>query len=222
MRKDIVYLIILTFTAMILIFVNVFFGAAVARIFRPAVGENEIERLRAENILLNAELAKQSLVNLPQTGLGEKVFVYSRYPFNLKHELLVSVGKQNKVDVGSAVLFDGLFLGKINKAGESFSVVQTIFDSRFEMAVRVGAKGVDALLEGGNEPRLKLIDGEIHPGDVIYSATPEFSFGLAVGSVKEFNLAKGESFGNASISLSYAPSDIKVVEILEPKRAIQP
>src|SRR3989344_6996674 len=70
--------------------------------------------------------------------LGKKVPVYSRYPFNFKNEILIAAGEEEGIREGDTALFQGSLLGIVSKTFPHSAVVETIFDARFKVSVRVG------------------------------------------------------------------------------------
>jgi rod shape-determining protein MreC len=220
MRRDRWFLYLsLSLLAGFIIF-NFFSGLRLKTVFVGKGNSNaELANLRAQNQSLKSQLALLSQFQkyLNQTPNSIPAFVYSRYPFNLKNEILTSSGASQGVQVGDTVLFQGLLLGKVTQVNKNSSVIQTIFDSRFETAVRAGV-GVDALLKGGDEPRLTLIpkNADLKPGDTVYSAAPGILYGVPVGEISGYSPKLGEAFGEASLNLGYSLSDLKAVEIVKP------
>src|SRR5689334_2713591 len=51
--------------------------------------------------------------------------VYSRYPFNLKNEILIAAGGNDGVKVGDVALFQGSLLGSVEKVFSDSALVQT-------------------------------------------------------------------------------------------------
>jgi len=219
MRRDRWFLYASIFLLAGFIIFNFFSGLKLKTYFvKKNNSETERESLRAENEKLKSQLAL--LVDrgeyTDQAHDAIPAFVYSRYPFNLKSEFLISAGAKQGVRTGETVLFRGLLLGKIKEVQSDSSVVQTIFDSHFETAVRVGT-GVDALLKGGDEPHLTLIpkNADLKEGDTVYSAAPGILYGVPIGEVFKYIPKEGDPFGEASIGLGYALSEIRAVEIIK-------
>lgn len=218
MRRDRWFLYASIFLLAGFIIFNFFSGLKIKEYFASKVNsDTEREQLRAENVGLKAQIALLSQFKeyVSQANNVIPAFVYSRYPFNLKSEFLLSSGAAQGVQVGQAVLFRGILLGKVKEVQKNSSVVQTIFDSHFETAVRAGA-GVDALLKGGDEPHLTLIpkNADLKQGDTVYSAAPGILYGIPVGEISEYLPKEGDPFGEASLNLGYSISDIKAVEIM--------
>jgi len=188
---------------------------------------DEYKKLILENESLKAaamqlqEIKKQTPSNSDSLL---SVFVYSRYPFNFKNELLINAGLNQDMTVGqaavitsSSTLSNPVLVGKIQQVFENVSVVQTIFDSRFQLAVRIGKSGVNALLKGGNEPRLTLIpkDAKTSEGDIAYSASPDFPYGLPVGIIRRLRLSTDQLFQEADIGTAYNPNELDSVSIIK-------
>jgi cell shape-determining protein MreC len=211
-------LIILTCIVLVLAFVRPGIGFKV----RDAVQGNEVslaDGADAEIIMLKSQLARRELVAYQLPSPAKKTTraeVYSRYPFGIKSEILVNVGDAEGIRVGQPARFREALVGVVTKVFSHAAVVETLFDARAKYAVRVGKKGVDALLEGGGEPHLTLIanGAEIASGVAVYAAAPSVPYGLAVGAVKEVRAGRNGLFQEATLTLPYNLSDVRVLEIM--------
>lgn len=143
---------------------------------------DEIAYLKEKNQKLELEVLnlKQRNPSPPEGLIDAKVF--SVYPFSGRSEMVVSVGSDDGVEVGSAVIGEGFLVGRIKEVKRDMSVVTTIFDSDFKLPVRIGESQVDALYVGGLNPRLDLIDkcAGIAGGSIAISASSEMPYGLGV------------------------------------------
>ncbi len=197
--------------------------------FSPAKSpqSDEYQRIVLENESLNAEMAglQQIKKNLPaKSGALLPVFVYSRYPFNFKNEFLVNAGANQGITIGQPAVIvpnngtssNSILVGKVEQVFENVSLIQTIFDSRFQSAVRIGKFGTNALLKGGNEPRLSLIpkDAKVANGDVVYSASPDFPYGFAVGNANNIRLSSDQLFQEADVETNYNPNELQSLLII--------
>lgn len=229
MRRENWFLMGLIFT--LLFFVSFYSELSwkIQSFFSPAKSpqSGEYQNLVLKNESLNAEVAglQQIKKNLPaRSSVFLPVFVYSRYPFNFKNELLVNAGANQGIESGqTAVIVPNssassslILVGKVEKVFENVSLVQTIFDSRFQSAVRIGGSGTNALLKGGNEPELSLIpnDAKVANGDVVYSASPDFPYGLAIGSVGNIRISSNQLFQEADVETNYNPNELQSLEII--------
>jgi cell shape-determining protein MreC len=186
------------------------------------------QELKAELAILN-HLA-QTLPQAPNNA--QYALVYSHYPFNLKNELTLTLGARDGVTPNSPVTFvanrsastlksPGVLVGKIKTTFPNLSLVQTIFDPNWKSAVKVGPKAVDALLVGGNEPRLTLIaKGAVISANMpVYTASPDLPYGLAVGETTMPVLSADQLFWESTLKLAYDPNDINAVFVLLPNNA---
>lgn len=169
-----------------------------------------------EIFALKAELAKlENIKNeLPEKPWNyTRALVLSRYPMNFKNEILVNSGSNDRVFAGQAVALFNVLVGKVDKVFDDASLVQTVFDSRFRLPVRIGRSGADGLLLGGALPTVTLIPREekITKGDIVYSASPDFPYGMAVGEVEKIALSSDELFMEAVLRFSYNLSSVKSV-----------
>ena len=185
-----------------------------------------------ENTMLKARLAElysiQDKLPLRQTGVIP-AFVYSRYPFNFKNEIMVNAGQKQGIVVGEAVVvsnstssLDGrnqnfIFIGKVKNVFEDAALIQTVFDSGFRLAVRIGKAGIDSLLVGGVDPTLTLIpkNAEINSGEAVYSVGADFPYGIPMGEVGEIKLSHDNLFKEANILFPYDLSQVNLVLIFK-------
>lgn len=167
--------------------------------------------LLAENQALQAEVAAlQETKNVLEEISGARdvipAAVYSRYPLNFKSQILINVGEGVGILVGqAAILPENILIGRVREVFPDSASVQTVFDPGFQAAVRVGDKGIEALLIGGGEPKVTLIpkDAEVRMGDVVYVADSGFPYGLAVGEVEGISLKEEELLGEATLRFAY-------------------
>jgi len=147
---------------------------------------------------------------------SEKIKVFSTYPFNYKSEITINAGTDNGVKEGSAVTVDSRFLlGKVTTIFSNYSVVQTIFDTDWNMSVRIGKTGVDALFVGGLEPKLTMIalNKSVSTGESIYSAGTGFPYGLEIGKVKDVIEEPTGVFKETTIEFPYNFNELREVVI---------
>jgi cell shape-determining protein MreC len=137
--------------------------------------------------------------------------VFSRYPLNLKDQILVDVGSADGVKFGGAAISDGILVGKVVGVSGDTSVIQTVFDPSFSIAVRIGKSKTDALLRGGVEPKLTLIPktSVVEVGDAVYSASKDFEYGLPLGVLGPIGPTSQNIFSEADLILSYSPADLR-------------
>lgn len=196
-------------------------------------GRDANRALTFENESLKAELAKVRIVAkyIPSySGTMIPAFVYSRYPFNLKNELLVTAGSDRGVQTGQAAVTASdasssalMFAGKVENVYSDTSLVETIFDVRFQVPVRIGDSGASALLKGGNNPKLALIPktAKIAEGAIVYSADAGGPYGLPIGTLKNLRLAQDQLFQEADVEVPYNAGDLQTVFILSEHHAAQ-
>lgn len=224
MKRDSWVLVILIFLTAILVVLRPSYGWKLRNlIFQPLAPERDEYSLASENEALKAELAilkniKSQIPEKPESYL--RAIVYSRYPMNLKNELLVNAGRNEGVHAGQAVVFGKVLIGKVEKVFDDTALIETIFDNRFETTVRVGGAGVNALLQGGAMPKLSLIpkNADIKKGDIVYSASPSFPYGLTVSEVNEVKISSDQLFKEASLNFSYDINGVQTVLIAKNER----
>lgn len=179
-------------------------------------------RLKQENQNLLAQLQKhqlspkQSEQNLSDKYLSVKVF--STYPFNIKNTITVNAGEKNGIKKSmAATVGDNILLGQVKEVFEDYSVIQTIFDPDWQLSVRIGEAENNALLKGGNEPRVVLIEKEkqIQINDVVYSASQEFPYGLKIGEVAEIRQTAAGVFKEAVLKIPFNVGELREVQIIK-------
>lgn len=206
----------------VLILFKPYYGWEIRKFFtlNPAPSGSIAADLAAENENLKAELAKLENIKsqFPERTPGFiGALVYSRYPFNFKNEFLLNVGAKDGVLAGRAVLLEGVLIGKVSKVFDMTALAQTVFDGDFQAAVRVGAVGVQALLRGGVMPRLTLIPltARVSAGDIVYSASPDFPYGLPVGEVGTISTSSDKLFREATVNFVYDINSVSAVLIVK-------
>lgn len=198
------------------VFLRPFYGWGLRSFFEPQVGARAETDFRMENEKLKSEIAR---LNLIKSQVSERLsgyftaMVYSRYPFNFKNELLVNVGEKDGIAVGRPVLFRDVLVGRTIKVFSDSALIQTVFDDGFQLSVGIGNSGVRALFKGGSLPKLSLIplSGSIGQGDVVYSVSPDFPYGVPIGEVGAVSLGNDHLFREASLKFSYDLNEVKAV-----------
>ncbi|OGZ52820.1 MAG: hypothetical protein A3B25_01030 [Candidatus Ryanbacteria bacterium RIFCSPLOWO2_01_FULL_48_26] len=221
MKKGFIFLSVLVLLTAFFLALKQGYGFRLREMLAPLPSMPTAEStLTAENERLKAELAelqniKSQLPLKPEKGL--EAIVYSRYPLNFKSELLVNAGAREKISKGRAVIFGGMLIGKVSEVFEETSLVQTVFDERFQLAVRIGKDGAQALLQGGSFPTLSLISPTetIQPGDIVYSTGVDFPYGLPVAEIKDVRVSDDKLFQISTLDIPYDIGRISAVFIAE-------
>ncbi len=179
----------------------------------------------AHNLILENQQLQAQILTLSKNPYGTVIDkqgyvvakIYSTYPFNDRGLLTINAGNKAGVKKLASVTIGGyLFLGQVTEVFETYSLVRTIFDSGWQLPVKVGTDANDALLIGGREPRLSLIvkDKNLESDQSVYTAGKDFPYGLKIGIIKEITNDVGSAFKEAGISLPYAISDVTEVYVL--------
>ena len=193
-----------------------FFIASRELVSRQKELGEENEALRAK--LFNFE-KEASLLSIYKRFKYVEAEVYSRYPFNNKDYLIIDRGENEGIKKDFPVtLGEAILIGKVSQTSKYTSEVKTIFNSDWQFGVRIRGEGYDseALLEGGNAPRLTYIDKkiEIKSGDQVYAVSHEFPLGLKVGVIDEISLSEDSAFREATIILPYNIRDLRKVLVV--------
>lgn len=194
-------------SALILIGITAFF--LVNNFFTAS--KNSLAGLVSLQPLPEPELVKQG----SRSGLSASV--YSSFPMNHKHLLAINAGGVDGVRPGMPVTLEGnILVGQVIEVSENQSLVRTIFDKDWSLPVRIGSAEHDALLAGGQDPKLTLIDKdqEINVGDLVISAKKDIPYGLKVGEIAEVHDLVAHSFKEAGLLFPYNSKDLRKVVVL--------
>lgn len=180
---------------------------------------DEVLRLKQENEELRAQIQQLTTNNQQPTTNGNYLTakVFSTYPFNIKNQITVNAGGNRGVKKNmTAVLGQNILIGQVIDVSENFSVIQTTFDPNWQWPVRIGKKEINGLFQGGNEPKVVLIEKEkeIQISDVVYSAGREFPYGLKIGEVAEIKETAAGVFKEAILRMPFNVNELREVQIL--------
>ncbi|AKM78341.1 MAG: Cell shape-determining protein MreC [Candidatus Wolfebacteria bacterium GW2011_GWC2_46_275] len=178
--------------------------------------ENVLLKLQNEN--LKAQL--QRVQDVPDGGVifdehrSDRIAanVFSTYPFNMKDTISVDRGSSDGVaNAMVATVADSILLGQVTGVREHSSVVRTIFDSHWQLPVRIGPDNINGLFEGGNDPKVVLVEKQIKVGDGVFSAAKEFPMGIKIGEIKEIKEEAGGIFKEATIRTPYSIGEVRAI-----------
>lgn len=185
-------------------------GETLQKFFPNYELRERIRELEQEN-----ENLKLTVFNMSIQG-ENKIKVYSSYPFNDKSQIYIAAGEDRNIKVGDLATYgQGILVGKVIRVLQDASIIQTIFDPDWKMAVRVGDREVDALFSGGNELTLSLIskDAPLKPGDLVITASRDLVYGLEAGRIKTVEEISATPFKKAVLEPSFKLSELKDVKI---------
>jgi rod shape-determining protein MreC len=182
---------------------------------------DEVLRLKQENQNLQAQIQKLEIGNWKLEIPQEKflaVKVFSTYPFNVKNQITINAGEKQGIKKNMVtVLGQDILVGKVTEVFENYSVIQTIFDPNWQLPVRMGKEEVNGLFEGGNEPKVTMIEKEkeIKMDDVVYSASQEFPYGLKVGEVAKIKETAAGVFKEAVLKMPFNVGELREVNVIK-------
>jgi len=219
MKKKFGYLAVVT--ALLLIFM---FGerATLAKLQFSASISGFFSSLRTDNKLKDRILELEKEIKDMKTGAlaaqapAKTVKVYSSYPFNNASEIAIAAGADAEVVENEVITYGKrLLVGKVKRVFSGYSVVTTLHDPGWEMAVRIGPYEVDGLFTGGNRLMVRLIpkNGEIKEGDLAVAASAGFPYGLNLGSIKTISEDSSTGFRTATLEPSVKLSELRNVSI---------
>ena len=193
------------------------FLGALSHIFSLSSIVDENTALHQENDALVSQLfSLQHGITAASSTSGISADVFSAYPFNTKNRIFIDKGSADGVVVGDGVFASSYVLaGQVVRVAAHESEIMTCFDAGFSLPVRVGNDQVDGLLKGGVTPMVTLIDKSKHiaPGDLIVSASKDFSYGVTIGTVRDVSPDALGAFLQASVQFSYTINDLRHVII---------
>lgn len=172
--------------------------------------KSQVYELTKENKSLKAEIS--GAVNMGSNGIK----VYSTYPFNGTRDISIAAGKKDDIQSGAIITFGSkVFICKVSQVNNSTSIVKTVYDPGYQVAVRIGTKEVDGLFKGGLNPIVDLIktDADIKEGDEIITASPNLPYGLFIGTVKNITQVPGAPFKQTKVELGVELSSLRDVSI---------
>lgn len=192
-------------------------GLTIPRLIWPGGAlQKELAKLRLENQNLRAQLLRAKF-----TPRRERRYlvakIYGLYPFNNQNSVTVAAGAADGVKAGMTATIGGnILFGEVQTVFDDYSVVRTVFDPDWQIAVRVGDNEIDALLAGGLSPILTLIDKNraIKEGEAVYSSGKNFPYGLMVGEIKAVRHSATDPFQKAELALPYALNELREVWII--------
>ena len=177
--------------------------------------ENVLLKLQNENLKAQLQRAKDGVV-APVDPDEQRSYVeariFSTYPFNMKDTVTIDRGSADGI-VGAmiATVSNSILLGQVVGVEEHSAVVRTIFDSRWQLPVKIGPDHINGLFEGGNDPKVILVEKPVKMGDGVFSAAKEFPMGIKIGEIKEVKADASGIFKEATIRTPYAIGDISTV-----------
>ncbi|MDD5431096.1 MAG: rod shape-determining protein MreC [Candidatus Pacebacteria bacterium] len=183
---------------------------------------DKLNQLITENEGLKAKILElESLrpATVKSGGLNyESAKIYSTYPFNNRSIFLINLGSNDGMEKDMPVaVTPGVLFGQITEVFSDSSLVKTIFDADFKIAVRISPFGTNALLEGGSDPKVTMIkkDAKISALDDVYSAAQGFPYGMRIGEIKDiFEDKKQGIFKTASLGMEYVLNDLGEVFVI--------
>ena len=174
--------------------------------------------LKLQNEHLKAQLQQAHDIGSVENGRSANdaiiAAIYSTYPFNVKDSIVVGRGSRDGVSTGMvAFVGDSILLGQVASVDSETAVIKTIFDSRWQLPVRIGPDNVNGLFQGGNDPKITLIEKPIKAGDGVFSASKNFPLGIKIGEIKEVKEDAGGIFKEAVVKTPYVMGELQTIEL---------
>lgn len=186
---------------------------------------SELLKLKQENLILKSQIVELENFKIfkPYLNLIKPAFVFSRYPFNLKSEILINLGSRDEVTTNTPVVLlpisendsNFIFIGKVINVLDKFSTVQTIFDPNLKLAVKISTS-TNALFIGGPKPIISLIPKSFNilKEEIVYVADINLPYGLIIGKINQVQ-PQNDLFNQADIILPYDLNQINSVALIK-------
>lgn len=179
--------------------------------------QQELMELRAENEALRSQVVAQSELRRQPEGRLLRAVIYSTYPFSNRQEITIAAGRRDGLIEGMPVTVGKNFLlGQVRQIFDNYSVVQTIFDRNWQFPVRLGDGAAEALLIGGQEPSVSMVDKkyQLRNGLEVYAAGAGFPYGLMIGKAKGVRDLQVDVWQEAGLALPYNFNELREVGVL--------
>jgi cell shape-determining protein MreC len=180
---------------------------------RLAALERENETLRQEALIVKGMPERFS----DRGFQGLKAKTFSIYAFNNRSLIAASAGSIDGVMIGMPVMLSGdILVGRVVEVHKYYSVIQTLHDSEWSLAVRLGENYTEGLMAGGPEPQIDLIskESQLEIGDAVLAASPDVPFGLIVGKIQALQDDPAEAFLTAQVRLETKAGQLREVFII--------
>ena len=178
--------------------------------------ENLLLKLQNEDLKAQLQRVKDGDSEPPNRQPRLEAHIFSTYPFNMKDTIVIDRGSDDGVAPTMAVVVsDSILLGQVMSVDRHTATVRTVFDSHWQLPVRIGSDNVNGLFEGGTNPSITLVEKSIKVGDGVFSAAKEFPMGIKIGDVDTIQEDAGGIFKAATIRTPYTIGDITTVSVLQ-------
>ncbi len=177
--------------------------------------------MKLENENLKAQLEKNQIFNFQATSLdSDKKYlaadIFSTYPFNIKDVLVINKGSNDGVKKGMGVVVSSnIFIGEVLDVSLNSASVRTVFDPNWQLPVKIGENKTNGLFNGGNDPRITLIEKSVKEGDGVFLSSKDFPLNLKIGDISQIRQESGGVFKDAVVQVPYNISELDRVYLIE-------
>jgi len=195
--------------------------------FRPASQKESCQNFEAEILSLKTQVAslKEEIVSTRKL-LGAPLpenwkFLPVKVIGGTEEEIIIEGGEREGIKKGMVAVFEGVFLGRVEKVSERVSKIKLLTNPDSKEIVKIIGKdsliltGKGLLLgkgQGKMEIREILAEEEVGEGDLVV-ATVE-GFDLPVGKISSVNYKKGEVFKNAIVDQQIKTRNLQTIFLL--------
>jgi rod shape-determining protein MreC len=199
----------------------------VRRSFKPAPQDKSCQNFEAENLSLKTQVAslKEEIISTRKL-LGAPLpqdwkFLPVKIIGETEEEIIIEGGKNEGIKKEMVAVFEGVFLGKVEKVSEKISKIRLLTDPDSKEVVKIIGKdslslaGKGLLLgKGGGKMAVKeiLAEEEVGEGDLVVVTVEGFD--LPVGKISSVNYKKGEVFKNAEVEQEIKTRNLQTIFLL--------
>lgn len=208
------------------------FRIKVSSVNAPAkISEQKIEQLEREILSLKSEMvvlkeenqAIRRLLDAPLPGSWQ--FLPAKVIGEVAGVLKIDKDRRDEVEKMPIAVIDGVFVGKLIKVGEGFSLIQTPRSSGFKIQVisrhpeKEGILARGILVSTGKEIFLDRVlqDEEINEGDLVFTEGEGLVANIPVGKITKVITEKGEIYQKAVVEIFLKNFLLPTIFLVKPK-----
>lgn len=172
-----------------------------------------LQQASLENELLRQELNYRATSKLKLIS----AIVIGKDPGGITQAVTINEGSRDGVTIGSAVLAQGVFIGKVVSTTDFDAKVLLITDPQSSIDAQIGSSGDKGVLKGsfGSGVTISMISqtSSVNQGDQVVTAglTDNTPSGLLIGTIGDVQSGKNQLLQNASV---VSPIDLKNLKFL--------
>lgn len=175
----------------------------------------ENENLKAQIQLIKSDNHLNNFVSSPIFINSISAKIFSTYPFNIKDVVEIDKGQNDGVKKNMiAIIGEDILFGQVINLADKSSQIRTIFDSNWQLPVKIGDQKVNGLFKGGNDPKITLIEKSVNIGDGVFVSSKDFPMNLKIGEIKDIKNDAGGIFKEAIIKTPYNLNEVERIYLI--------